>query len=169
MGRGRPGGASPAFGRVVGPVAHVGEGRGGRVGAILVLGVAGAAATPDDTETSTDATVETTTTSERTTTTVRRTTTTTAPTPTTVAPTTAPGASPFASDVDCQGGRGNGPAYTGRVNVLGPDVYGLDNDGDEAMTRAHQVSRQPLAAPAHRRLESPHRTSLPRPTHRARC
>ena len=37
---------------------------------------------------------------------------------------------PFASDVDCAGGSGNGPAYTGRVQVIGPDVYGLDNDGD---------------------------------------
>ena len=34
------------------------------------------------------------------------------------------------SDVDCAGGSGNGPAYTGRVNVVGPDVYGLDRDGD---------------------------------------
>lgn len=34
------------------------------------------------------------------------------------------------SDVDCAGGSGDGPAYTGRVNVVGPDVYGLDRDGD---------------------------------------
>jgi hypothetical protein len=37
---------------------------------------------------------------------------------------------PFASDVDCAGGSGNGPAYTGQVRVIGPDDYGLDNDGD---------------------------------------
>jgi len=37
---------------------------------------------------------------------------------------------PVASDVDCAGGRGNGPAYTGRVRVIGPDVYELDGDGD---------------------------------------
>ena len=37
---------------------------------------------------------------------------------------------PPASDYDCQGGSGNGPAYTGRVNVTGPDIYGLDRDGD---------------------------------------
>jgi hypothetical protein len=37
---------------------------------------------------------------------------------------------PFASDVDCAGGSGNGPAYTGQVRVIGPDVYGLDSDGD---------------------------------------
>lgn len=39
---------------------------------------------------------------------------------------------PFASDVDCAGGGGNGPAYVeGPVYVVGPDVYGLDgNDGD---------------------------------------
>ncbi len=37
---------------------------------------------------------------------------------------------PITSDVDCAGGSGNGPAYVGRVTVIGPDVYGLDNDGD---------------------------------------
>jgi len=37
---------------------------------------------------------------------------------------------PFASDVDCAGGSGNGPAYTGQVRVIGPDDYGLDSDGD---------------------------------------
>lgn len=37
---------------------------------------------------------------------------------------------PFASDVDCRGGSGNGPYYVGRVTVIGPDVYDLDRDGD---------------------------------------
>ena len=37
---------------------------------------------------------------------------------------------PVASDVDCEGGSGNGPAYTGRVSVIGPDEYDLDRDGD---------------------------------------
>jgi hypothetical protein len=38
---------------------------------------------------------------------------------------------PIASDVDCAGGSGNGPAYTrGPVRVVGPDDYGLDRDGD---------------------------------------
>lgn len=38
---------------------------------------------------------------------------------------------PVASDVDCAGGRGNGPAYVrGPVRVIGRDVYGLDRDGD---------------------------------------
>ncbi|HMN30365.1 MAG TPA: SH3 domain-containing protein [Caldilineaceae bacterium] len=38
---------------------------------------------------------------------------------------------PIASDVDCLGGRGNGPAYVkGPVRVIGPDVYDLDRDGD---------------------------------------
>ncbi|MEV0294895.1 hypothetical protein [Nocardia sp. NPDC050710] len=37
---------------------------------------------------------------------------------------------PYASDVDCEGGSGNGPAYTGRVQVIGPDVYDLDRDGN---------------------------------------
>ena len=36
------------------------------------------------------------------------------------------------SDVDCGGGGGNGPAYVYEKNfhVVGPDVYGLDRDGD---------------------------------------
>jgi resuscitation-promoting factor RpfB len=37
---------------------------------------------------------------------------------------------PPASDYDCSGGSGNGPKYTGRVGVTGPDPYGLDDDGD---------------------------------------
>ena len=38
---------------------------------------------------------------------------------------------PIASDVDCAGGQGNGPAYVqGPVRVIGPDVYELDRDGD---------------------------------------
>jgi micrococcal nuclease len=36
------------------------------------------------------------------------------------------------SDVDCAGGNGNGPGYVSTKNfqVVGPDVYGLDGDGD---------------------------------------
>ncbi|MFY1635123.1 G5 domain-containing protein [Solwaraspora sp. WMMB335] len=38
---------------------------------------------------------------------------------------------PIASDVDCAGGSGNGPAYVqGPVTVVGPDDYGLDHDND---------------------------------------
>jgi hypothetical protein len=37
---------------------------------------------------------------------------------------------PVASDVDCEGGSGNGPAFVGTVTVIGPDEYGLDDDGD---------------------------------------
>jgi hypothetical protein len=37
---------------------------------------------------------------------------------------------PNASDYDCDGGSGDGPEYTGFVNVKGPDDYGLDSDGD---------------------------------------
>lgn len=38
---------------------------------------------------------------------------------------------PVASDVDCAGGNGNGPAYVqGPVTVVGSDVYDLDRDGD---------------------------------------
>ena len=38
---------------------------------------------------------------------------------------------PIASDVDCAGGSGNGPAYVaGPVYVVGYDIYDLDRDGD---------------------------------------
>jgi hypothetical protein len=38
---------------------------------------------------------------------------------------------PIASDVDCAGGSGNGPAYVrGPVRVVGNDHYKLDSDGD---------------------------------------
>jgi hypothetical protein len=38
---------------------------------------------------------------------------------------------PVASDVDCAGGSGNGPAYvSGPVTVIGNDIYGLDKDGN---------------------------------------
>ncbi|WP_327038001.1 G5 domain-containing protein [Micromonospora maris] len=38
---------------------------------------------------------------------------------------------PIASDVDCAGGSGNGPAYVeGPVRVIGNDIYDLDRDGD---------------------------------------
>jgi hypothetical protein len=38
---------------------------------------------------------------------------------------------PIASDVDCAGGSGNGPAYVeGPVTVVGEDIYDLDHDND---------------------------------------
>lgn len=37
---------------------------------------------------------------------------------------------PLAFDYDCFGGSGNGPMYTGRVLVTGPDPYDLDRDGN---------------------------------------
>jgi hypothetical protein len=37
---------------------------------------------------------------------------------------------PNAVDYDCEGGSGDGPLYTGTVEVLGVDHYGLDEDGD---------------------------------------
>jgi len=37
---------------------------------------------------------------------------------------------PNASDYDCAGGSGDGPEYTGPVQVVGSDPYGLDSDGD---------------------------------------
>ena len=41
------------------------------------------------------------------------------------------GCVPIASDVDCVGGSGNGPAYVkGPVEIIGTDIYGLDKDGN---------------------------------------
>jgi hypothetical protein len=41
------------------------------------------------------------------------------------------GCVPVASDVDCAGGNGNGPAYVqGPIRVIGSDIYELDRDGD---------------------------------------
>ena len=40
------------------------------------------------------------------------------------------GCVPIASDVDCAGGEGDGPAYTGPTTVIGTDIYDLDSDGD---------------------------------------
>jgi hypothetical protein len=38
---------------------------------------------------------------------------------------------PIASDVDCAGGKGNGPAFVkGPVKVIGKDIYKLDGDHD---------------------------------------
>lgn len=37
---------------------------------------------------------------------------------------------PNASDYDCAGGSGDGPLYTGTVEVIGFDEYELDDDGD---------------------------------------
>jgi hypothetical protein len=37
---------------------------------------------------------------------------------------------PPASDYDCSNGSGDGPEYTGTVEVIGTDIYGLDDDGD---------------------------------------
>lgn len=38
---------------------------------------------------------------------------------------------PITSDVDCEGGSGDGPGYArGPLRVVGDDVYDLDRDGD---------------------------------------
>jgi hypothetical protein len=45
---------------------------------------------------------------------------------------------PVASDVDCDQGSGNGPAYVhGPVRVVGTDIYGLDRDGDGVACEPH--------------------------------
>jgi micrococcal nuclease len=41
------------------------------------------------------------------------------------------GCVPVASDVDCAGGSGDGPAYaSGPIQITGSDIYGLDSDSD---------------------------------------
>ncbi len=41
------------------------------------------------------------------------------------------GCVPVASDVDCAGGSGDGPAYvSGPIRVIGSDIYRLDHDND---------------------------------------
>ena len=41
------------------------------------------------------------------------------------------GCVPIASDVDCAGKGGNGPAYVqGPIRVIGKDIYQLDRDGN---------------------------------------
>ncbi|MGZ9812305.1 hypothetical protein ACXN5S_17725 [Pseudoroseicyclus sp. H15] len=46
---------------------------------------------------------------------------------------------PIASDVDCAGGNGNGPAYVqGPVRVVGRDIYKLDADGDGIACEPHR-------------------------------
>jgi hypothetical protein len=37
---------------------------------------------------------------------------------------------PNSPDYDCEGGSGDGPDYTGPVQVVGDDPFGLDRDGD---------------------------------------
>jgi len=37
---------------------------------------------------------------------------------------------PSAYDYDCEGGSGDGPEYTGYVQVVGDDPHDLDSDGD---------------------------------------
>lgn len=105
-------------------------------------------ATGPSTTTTTSTTTSSTTTSTTTTTILPPTTTTTAPPPPPPPPAAAPpavAAAPAPSscnpnytpcipmttdDVDCLGGGGDGPVYTGPVRITGTDVYGLDRDGD---------------------------------------
>src|SRR4051794_31684709 len=114
-------------------------------GAFALAGCGSTAGTARATDTSAEITTTTepattTTTSEPTTTSAREPTTSTTqatvpppPPPPPPPPNCTPGYSPClprASDYDCAGGSGNGPAYTGRVTVAGPDIYDLDRDGD---------------------------------------
>ena len=45
-------------------------------------------------------------------------------------PSYSPCLDPSAPDYDCEGGSGDGPLYTGTVEVIGYDEYELDDDGD---------------------------------------
>jgi hypothetical protein len=40
------------------------------------------------------------------------------------------GLDPNSADYDCEGGTGDGPDYTGPVEIVGDDPYDLDRDGD---------------------------------------
>lgn len=56
---------------------------------------------------------------------------------------------PVASDVDCAGGSGNGPAYvTGTLNVVGTRIYGLDRDGDSIACEPKQGNTMTPKDPA---------------------
>jgi hypothetical protein len=55
---------------------------------------------------------------------------------------------PVAFDVDCAGGKGNGPAYVeGPVFVIGQDIYGLDRDGDGVACEPFGTRSVTVAAP----------------------
>ena len=55
------------------------------------------------------------------------------------------GCVPIASDVDCEGGGGNGPAYVrGPIRVVGKDIYDLDREGNGV---ACQVAAKPAPKP----------------------
>jgi hypothetical protein len=96
-------------------------------------------ATTEATTTTTATTIATTTTTQRSATTAIGSTARSAPTPSTAQPSILAqgcdqnytGCVPIASDVDCLGGRGNGPEYVaGPVEVVGTDIYDLDRDAD---------------------------------------
>jgi len=133
---------------------------GAAVVAILVVaGIVGGnkdqSTSPTAADQTTTTTVPATTTVPTSTTTITTTTTTTPPPPTTTTQAAPPpvteepapppvqpapqsqcdpnysGCVPIASDVDCQGGSGNGPAYVkGPIRVIGSDIYDLDRDGN---------------------------------------
>ena len=62
---------------------------------------------------------------------------------------------PDASDVDCVGGRGNGPVYAvvEDISVVGPDEYGLDRDDDKVACESNdrddglEADLEPMPAP----------------------
>jgi hypothetical protein len=60
---------------------------------------------------------------------------------------------PSSTDYDCEGGSGDGPDYTGQVEVIGDDHYGLDRDGDG--TGCHASSSSYSDPPADNGTGSP--------------
>lgn len=64
---------------------------------------------------------------------------------------------PIADDVDCAGGKGNGPAYfDGVARVVGRDIYKLDGDGDGWACNGWRVASC-QAVPSHREGARPAR------------
>lgn len=60
---------------------------------------------------------------------------------------------PIASDVDCAGGQGNGPAYvTGPVRIIGRDIYQLDRDGDGVACEPKKAAKGPAPTQPPNRL-----------------
>ena len=54
---------------------------------------------------------------------------------------------PNASNYDCAGGSGDGPLYTGRVEVVGPDDFGLDRDETDRPALLDRSTRASRTSP----------------------
>ena len=54
------------------------------------------------------------------------------------------------ADYDCEGGSGNGPDYTGTVQVVGDDHFDLDRDGDGTGCESRSADATPSGVSPHR-------------------